>query len=59
MLKIHNTLARAKQDFVPIKPGKVRIYVCGMTIYDLCHVATPALVCSTWCSAGCVRPGWR
>ncbi len=35
---IYNTLARAKQDFQPINPGQVRIYVCGMTVYDYCHL---------------------
>ena len=38
MLKIHNTLTSSKQTFVPIEPGKVRIYVCGMTVYDYCHL---------------------
>ncbi len=38
MLKIHNTLAREKQVFSPIEPGKVRMYVCGMTVYDYCHL---------------------
>ncbi|SCX42634.1 cysteine--tRNA ligase [Nitrosospira sp. Nsp1] len=38
MLKIHNSLAREKQDFVPLVPGKVKIYVCGMTVYDYCHL---------------------
>jgi cysteinyl-tRNA synthetase len=38
MLRIHNSLARQKQDFVPIEPGKVRMYVCGMTVYDYCHI---------------------
>jgi cysteinyl-tRNA synthetase len=38
MLKIYNTLARCKQDFVPIEPGRVRMYVCGMTVYDYCHL---------------------
>jgi cysteinyl-tRNA synthetase len=38
MLKIYNTLAREKQNFVPITPGKVRVYVCGMTVYDYCHL---------------------
>jgi cysteinyl-tRNA synthetase len=38
MLKIYNTLARRKQDFVPIEPGGVRMYVCGMTVYDYCHL---------------------
>lgn len=37
-LNIYNTLAREKQPFVPIEPGKVRMYVCGMTVYDYCHV---------------------
>ncbi len=38
MLKIYNSLSREKQDFVPIEPGKVRMYVCGMTVYDYCHL---------------------
>jgi cysteinyl-tRNA synthetase len=38
MLKLYNTLVRDKQEFVPIEPGKVRMYVCGMTVYDLCHL---------------------
>ena len=38
MLKIYNSLARAPQEFVPIEPGKVRLYVCGMTVYDYCHL---------------------
>ncbi|MFL6719801.1 MAG: cysteine--tRNA ligase [Burkholderiaceae bacterium] len=37
-LKIYNTLAREKQAFIPIEPGKVRMYVCGMTVYDYCHL---------------------
>ena len=38
MLKIYNTLSRQKEIFKPIEPGKVSMYVCGMTVYDLCHV---------------------
>ncbi|MBY0438923.1 MAG: cysteine--tRNA ligase [Burkholderiales bacterium] len=38
MLRIYNTLARDKQPFVPLEPGKVRMYVCGMTVYDYCHL---------------------
>jgi cysteinyl-tRNA synthetase len=38
MLKIYNTLARDKQEFVPIVPGKIGMYVCGMTVYDYCHL---------------------
>jgi cysteinyl-tRNA synthetase len=37
-LKIYNTLAREKQTFVPIEAGKAGMYVCGMTIYDYCHI---------------------
>nr|WP_295080857.1 cysteine--tRNA ligase [uncultured Roseateles sp.] len=37
-LRIYNTLTRAVQPLVPIEPGHVRMYVCGITIYDLCHV---------------------
>jgi cysteinyl-tRNA synthetase len=38
MLKIYNTLAREKQTFIPIVAGKVSMYVCGMTVYDFCHL---------------------
>jgi cysteinyl-tRNA synthetase len=38
MLKIYNTIAREKQDFTPIEAGRVRMYVCGMTVYDFCHL---------------------
>ncbi len=38
MLKIYNSLAREKQEFIPLEPGKVRMYVCGMTVYDYCHL---------------------
>ncbi len=38
MLKIYNTLSRDKQTFTPIEPNTVRMYVCGMTVYDFCHL---------------------
>jgi len=38
MLKIYNSLSRNKQTFTPIETGKVRMYVCGMTVYDYCHL---------------------
>ncbi|HXF67563.1 MAG TPA: cysteine--tRNA ligase [Burkholderiales bacterium] len=38
MLRIYNSLTRDKQEFVPITPGEVRMYVCGMTVYDYCHL---------------------
>jgi len=38
MLQIYNSLTRQKETFVPIEPGKVGLYVCGMTVYDYCHL---------------------
>src|SRR3990172_12899814 len=38
MLKIHDSLTGEKRVFTPIDPGKVRMYVCGMTVYDYCHL---------------------
>jgi cysteinyl-tRNA synthetase len=38
MLQIYNSLTKQKEAFVPIEPGKVRMYVCGMTVYDYCHI---------------------
>jgi cysteinyl-tRNA synthetase len=37
-LAVFNTLGNRKEPFVPISPGKVKVYVCGVTVYDLCHV---------------------
>ncbi len=37
-LRIHNTLSRSLEEFHPLRPGQVGMYVCGMTIYDLCHM---------------------
>jgi cysteinyl-tRNA synthetase len=45
-LKIYNTLAREKQVFVPIEPGKAGMYVCGMTIYDYCHIGHARMMMS-------------
>ena len=38
MLKIYNNLTNQKEQFIPIEPGKVRMYVCGITVYDYCHI---------------------
>ena len=38
MLRIYNSAARRKQEFAPIRPGEVRMYVCGVTVYDYCHI---------------------
>ena len=59
-LRIYNTLARAPQEFSPIEPGHVRMYVCGMTVYDLCHIGHARSVVAfdvarRWLEAS----GWR
>ncbi|MBA3582320.1 MAG: cysteine--tRNA ligase [Gammaproteobacteria bacterium] len=38
MLTVHNSLTKRKEVFIPIEPGKIRMYVCGMTVYDYCHI---------------------
>jgi len=38
VIRIYNTLTQQKETFTPIEPGKVRMYVCGMTVYDYCHL---------------------
>lgn len=38
MIRIYNTLTQRKEEFKPITPGKVGMYVCGMTVYDYCHL---------------------
>ncbi|WP_163649396.1 cysteine--tRNA ligase [Modicisalibacter sp. 'Wilcox'] len=37
-MQIYNTLTRTKETFVPIEPGRIRMYVCGITVYDYCHI---------------------
>ncbi|MGL4444955.1 MAG: cysteine--tRNA ligase, partial [Alsobacter sp.] len=45
-LKLYNTLSRSKEDFVPLDPSNVRLYVCGPTVYDFAHIgnARPVIV---------------
>jgi cysteinyl-tRNA synthetase len=43
-LRIHNTLTRRLEDFVPLNAGQVRMYVCGITVYDLCHLGHARMV---------------
>jgi len=38
MMKIYNTLTRSREEFRPMQPGKVKMYVCGITVYDYCHL---------------------
>ena len=37
-LRIHNSLTGTKEEFVPLHPGRIGIYVCGITVYDYCHI---------------------
>ncbi|GAB2804475.1 cysteine--tRNA ligase [Halomonas shantousis] len=37
-MQIYNTLTRRKEPFVPLEPGRIRMYVCGITVYDYCHI---------------------
>lgn len=48
-MKLFNTLTRRKEEFVPIEPGKVRMYVCGPTVYNLIHIgnARPMIIFDT------------
>src|SRR5271163_2776769 len=45
-LRLHNTLSRTREDFVPLDPTNVRMYVCGPTVYDFAHIgnARPVIV---------------
>ncbi|MFO1294612.1 MAG: cysteine--tRNA ligase [Rubrivivax sp.] len=59
-LRIHNTLSRRLEEFVPLEPGRVRMYVCGITVYDLCHLGHARMMLAfdviyRWLLAG----GWR
>ena len=46
MLRIYSSLSRTKENFQPIEPGKVRMYVCGMTVYDFCHLGHARMLVS-------------
>ena len=48
-MKIFNTMSRTKEEFVPVKPGQVSMYVCGPTVYNLIHIgnARPMIVFDT------------
>ena len=44
MLTIYNSLTRQKEKFEPVEPGKVRMYVCGVTVYDYCHIGHARMI---------------
>ncbi len=43
-LRIYNDLHNRKEEFQPIEPGKIRMYVCGMTVYDYCHLGHARMI---------------
>ena len=49
MIRIYNTMSKRKEDFVPLHEGKVGMYVCGPTVYNLSHIgnARPMIVFDT------------
>ena len=48
-MKIHNTLTNKEEEFTPIEPGKVKMYVCGPTVYNFMHIgnARPIIIFDT------------
>ena len=44
-MRIYNTLSRQKEEFVPLEPGKVRIYACGPTVYNFIHIGNARPIC--------------
>jgi cysteinyl-tRNA synthetase len=54
MLKIFNTLTRQKEEFKPIHAGEVGMYVCGITVYDDCHIGHGRTFVIRWSRATCV-----
>ncbi len=59
-LRIHNTLTRRLEKFEPIEPGHVRMYVCGITVYDLCHMGHARMMTAFDVAYRWLREsGWR
>ena len=48
-MKIYNTMSKKKEEFIPLEEGKVRMYVCGPTVYNFIHIgnARPMIVFDT------------
>ena len=44
-MKIYNTLSRQKEEFVPVEPGKVKLYACGPTVYNRIHIGNARPIC--------------
>ena len=56
-MKLYNTLSKRKEEFVPLEEGKVKMYVCGPTVYNLIHIgnARPMIVFDTTLKASMIR----
>ena len=60
MLQIYNTLTKSKQPFTPINPGQIRMYVCGITVYDFCHIGhARVMVCFDLITRYLRARGWE
>ena len=48
-MRIHNTLTNREEEFIPLEPGKVKMYVCGPTVYNFMHIgnARPIIIFDT------------
>ena len=44
-MKIYNTLTKQKEEFIPLEPGKVKIYACGPTVYNFIHIGNARPIC--------------
>ena len=44
-MKVFNTLTRKKEEFVPLEPGKVKLYACGPTVYNFIHIGNARPLC--------------
>ena len=44
-MKIYNTLTRQKEEFIPIEPGKAKVYACGPTVYNYIHIGNARPIC--------------
>ena len=52
-MKIYNTMAQKEEEFKPIEPGKVRMYVCGPTVYNYIHIGNARRILTLLRSAEC------
>ena len=46
-MKIYNTMSKKKEEFIPLEEGKVRMYVCGPTVYNFIHIGNAIILSST------------